>query len=324
MTRTIVAAEGPIRQADLAEYEVPGDLEIRVESMATPAEAAAATRDADAVMVAQNPLTAAHIEALGPGVRLIARTGSGLDAIDLEAARRRGLTVYHTPDYCTAEVATQAVALILAVQRRIIAGDRVARADFDDWRSIGVIAPLDELSAGVIGGGRIGAAAIARLRPLVREVALYDPYLTEAPEGVELVADLDTLLRRTDVLTVHLPLTAESRGMIGARELALLRPGAIVVNVSRGGIVDQAALIDALRSGHLAGAGLDVTDPEPPPAGDPIFDAPNLILSPHVGWYSTAAQVRARSQSMAGIVALLDGREPSTGRIAVEGRPGRS
>ena len=177
-------------------------------------------------MVAQNPLTEAHIEALGPGVRLIARTGSGLDAIDLEAARRRGLTVYDTPDYCTAEVATQAVALILAVQRQIIEGDRVARADFDDWRSIGVIAPLDELLAGVIGGGgRIGGAAIARLRPFVREVALYDPYLTEAPEGVELVADLDMLLRRTDVLTVHLPLTAESRGMIGARELALLRPG---------------------------------------------------------------------------------------------------
>jgi phosphoglycerate dehydrogenase-like enzyme len=111
--------------------------------------------------------------------------------------------------------------------------------------------------------------------------------------------------------------------MIGARQLALLRPGAIVVNVSRGGLVDQAALVDALRSGHLAGAGLDVTDPEPPSAGDPVLDAPNLVLSPHVGWYSTAAQARARTQSIAGIVALLDGREPPTGRIAVDGRPTR-
>ena len=107
---------------------------------------------------------------------------------------------------------------------------------------------------------------------------------------------------------------------LGARELAMLRPGAIVVNVSRGGLVDQAALADALRSGHLAGAGLDVTDPEPPAAGDPILDAPNLVLSPHIGWYSTAAQVRARTQSIAGIAALLDGREPTTGRIAVDGR----
>ena len=100
-------------------------------------EVASATRDADVVMVAQNPLTAAHIAAFGPNVRLIARTGSGLDAIDLDAARERGLTVYHVPDYCTAEVATQALALILAVQRRVLEGDRIVRA-VDDWRSIGL------------------------------------------------------------------------------------------------------------------------------------------------------------------------------------------
>src|SRR5262245_62308755 len=117
MPRLIVAALNPILPADVADYAIPGDLAFRVESLATPAQTLAATRDADAVMVAQNPLTAAHIEALGPNVRLIARTGSGLDAIDLEAAERRGLTVYHVPDYCTAEVATQALALILAVQR---------------------------------------------------------------------------------------------------------------------------------------------------------------------------------------------------------------
>jgi D-3-phosphoglycerate dehydrogenase len=319
MTRTIVAAQNPILQADLADYAIPGDLSFRVEPLVTPEQTAAATRDADAVMVAQNPLTAAHIEAFGPNVRLIARTGSGLDAIDLEAAERRGLTVYHVPDYCTAEVATQALALILAVQRRVMEGDRIVRA-VEDWRAIGRVAPLDEQTAGVIGAGRIGRAAIARLRPFVRAVLAYDPYLDAAPDGVELVPDLDAMLRRTDVLTLHLPLTDESRGMIGARELALLRPGAIVVNVSRGGIIDQAALVDALRSGHLAGAGLDVTDPEPPAADDPLMDAPNLVLSPHVGWYSTAAQARARTQSIAGIVALLDGHEPTTGRIAVDGR----
>ncbi len=320
MTYTIIAAEGPIRQLDADEFEAAGDIRVHVRSLRTPDETRGATRDADAVLVAQNPLTAAHIDAFGPRVRLIARTGSGLDAIDLEAAERRGITVFHTPDYCTAEVATQAVALILAIQRRILEGDRVARTAFEDWRRVGVIAPLDELSVGVIGGGRIGQAAIERLRPLVRDIALYDPYIAEAPPGVPLIAELDDLLRRTDILTLHVPLTPETRGMIGARELALLRPGAIVVNVSRGGIVDQAALADALRSDHLAGAGLDVTDPEPPPPGDPLLDAPRLILSPHIGWYSTSAQVRARSQSIAGLVALLEGRAPSTGRIAVAGR----
>jgi lactate dehydrogenase-like 2-hydroxyacid dehydrogenase len=174
VTRTIVAAENPIRQEDLAAYDVPGELTFRVQPLVTPEETAAATRDADVVMVAQNPLTAAHIAALGPGVRFVARTGSGLDAIDLDAARRRGLTVYHVPDYCTAEVATQAMALILAVQRRVLEGDRIVRA-FDDWRSIGRVAPLDELTAGVVGGGRIGRATIDRLRPFVREVLLHDP-----------------------------------------------------------------------------------------------------------------------------------------------------
>src|SRR5689334_19869744 len=169
MTRTIVAAENPILQADLADYAIPGDLSFRVVPLVTPEQTAAATRDADAVMVAQNPLTAAHIDALGPNVRLIARTGSGLDAIDLEAAERRRLTVYHVPDYCTAEVATQALALILAVQRRVMEGDRIVRA-VEDWRGIGRVAPLDEQTAGVIGAGRIGRAAIARLRPFVREV----------------------------------------------------------------------------------------------------------------------------------------------------------
>lgn len=319
MTRTIVAAENPIRQAELAAYELPDGLAIRVDPLATPEQVAAATVDADVVMVAQNPLTAAHIAAFGPRVRLIARTGSGLDAIDLEAARSRGVTVYHVPDYCTAEVATQAMALLLAVQRRVLEGDRVVRSA-EDWRAIGRVAPLDELTAGVIGGGRIGRATIERLRPFVREVLLYDPYLDAAPEGVELVAHLDDMLRRTDVLTLHLPLTEESRGIIGAHELGLLRPGAIVINVSRGGLIDQAALAAALRSGHVAGAGLDVTEPEPPPAGDPILEAPNLVLSPHVGWYSTAAQQRAMARTMAGIAALLDGREPTTGRIAVDSR----
>ncbi len=187
------------------------------------------------------------------------------------------------------------------------------------WHS-GVQDVVSSGPVGVIGGGRIGLATISRLRPLVDRIALFDPYAPTAPADIKRVATLDELLGFTDILTVHLPLTDGTRGLVGSRELALLRPGSIVVNVSRGGIVDQVALCDALRSGHLAGAGLDVTDPEPPSTDDPLFDTPRLILTPHIGWYSTAAQLRALRQSLAGTIAILDGHLPADGRLAVAGR----
>jgi D-3-phosphoglycerate dehydrogenase len=239
----------------------------------------------------------------------------------MDAARARGIVVYHTPDYCTAEVSTHAVAMILAVQRRLLDADRVARSSFRDWRSVGPIAPLDELTAGVVGGGRIGRAVMARLMPLVGRVITYDPYASGAPDGVERIDTLDALLRRSDILTLHLPLVEETRGLIGRAQMELLPDGAILVNVSRGGLVDEAALRDALSSGRLAGAALDVLQHEPPAADDPILSTPGVVLSPHIAWYSSASERRVRTQVVDGVLACLAGEAPVTGRIALDPRP---
>ena len=316
----IVIARGTIKGTSVEEGHLAGRAEVRLAGLESPEEVREATRDAAAVIVTTNPLTAAHIAALGEGVRVIGRAGTGLDAIDLEAARARGIVVYHTPDYATSEVATHTLALLLAVHRRLLEADRQARTDFTGWRALTPIPPLDELTAGVIGGGRIGRAVMSRLAPFVGKIVMYDPYIDAAPEGVERVDTLDELMRRSNIVTLPMPLTPETRGMIGARELALMPEGSIVVNVSRGGLVDQGDLRAALESGRLAGAALDVLTKEPPPPDDPILGAPRLLLSPHLAWYSSASERRVRTQVLDGVLACLAGEAPRTGRIAVDPR----
>jgi D-3-phosphoglycerate dehydrogenase len=295
---------------------------VRAASLKTAEEIARETVDADGVIVTWNPLPRPFIAAFGPRVRIIARAGIGLDAIDLDAAKERGIAVFHVPDYCTDEVATHAVALILALNRRLGRADRVARDHWLDWRELAPVDPLSQLTVGIVGVGRIGRAVAIKLLPLCGRVVAYDPYVGEAPEGTTAAASLDDLLRQSDAITLHLPLTEETRGIIGARELALLRPGAVVVNASRGGLIDQRALADALQSGHLSGAGLDVLAEEPPAVDDAILRAPNVILTPHFAWYSVAAERRARTMSVDGMLDYLEGRAPRAGRLAVvPGRP---
>lgn len=320
MTALIVVAKGTVQDTAVEEAHLAGRGVVRLATIDSPAQVRDATRDAEAVVVTTNPLGAEHIAALGERVRVIGRAGTGLDAIDLEAARARGLFVYHTPDYCTSEVATHALAMILAVHRHLLGADQQARTAFSDWRALGPIPPLDELTAGVVGGGRIGRAVMARLLPFVKEVITYDPYLDAVPEGVKRAGSLDDLLRRSDIVTLHVPLTADTRGLIGARELGLLPDGAILVNVSRGGLVDEADLRAALESGRLAGAALDVLASEPPRPDDPILGAPALLLSPHIAWYSSASERRVRTQVIDGVLACLAGVVPQTGRIAVDPR----
>jgi D-3-phosphoglycerate dehydrogenase len=320
VTPLLVFAEGAFRVTDVEEAHLAARGSIRVAQIDTPDRVREATRDAQALVVTTHPLTSAHIAALGDGVRVIGRAGTGLDAIDLDAARARGLFVYHTPDYATNEVATHALALILAVQRRILEADRVARTDFTGWSALKPIAPLQELVAGVVGGGRIGRAVMSRLLPLVARVVAFDPYVDAMPDGVERLGSLDELLRISNIVTLHMPLTPESRGMIRARELGLMPAGSIIVNVSRGGLIDQEELRAALEGGHLAGAALDVLTTEPPPPDDPILGAPRLLLSPHLGWYSSASERRVRTQLIDGVMALLMGDAPPTGRIAVDPR----
>lgn len=314
-----VMAAGTFTDTDVEREHLAGQaVELEVAPLETPEQVAAATAGADGVIVTIDPLTAGHIAALGPRVRVIGRAGIGLDAIDLDAAAARGVAVVHAPDYATEEVATHALALLLAAHRRIPQGEALARSGaWREWRRLAPVRPLGELTAGVVGCGRIGRALIEMLAPLTARVLAFDPYVPEAPAGAQLAPGLDALLREADLISLHLPLTDATTGLLGTRELALLKDDAIVVNVSRGGLIDQPALAAALAAGQLGGAGLDVLAQEPPDLADPILAAPNAILTPHFAWYSAGSERRARTTAVDAMLDCLAGRAPRAGRIAV-------
>jgi D-3-phosphoglycerate dehydrogenase len=313
----VVVADRYLGSADHERALAGGRAEIRGASLDTPADVAAATADADAVLVTTHPMTAAHIAALGPGVRIIGRAGIGLDAIDLDAAKARGVAVYHTPDYCVNEVADQTLTCILMLQRRMRDQERVARtADWSGRFEIRLPA-LEATTVGVVGAGRIGRAVLARLEPFRVARLAFDPLAPSMPPGVERVDDLDDLLARSDVVTLHAPLTPETRHMLSAGRIARMRRGACLVNVSRGPLVDSVALAAALADGQIAGAAVDVFDPEPPPADHPLRSAPNIILTPHFAWHSIEAETRVRAQTLEAVLAFASGGEPVDGRMAV-------
>jgi D-3-phosphoglycerate dehydrogenase / 2-oxoglutarate reductase len=313
----VVVAAGMFEPAVIAAENERGRARLALHRLDRPDSLRAATTDAAAVMISTHPLPAASIAALAPSVRIIGRAGIGLDAIDLEAARARGVAVFHTPDYCTTEVAEHAAAMILALGRRLFAADAVARRDWPAWRSLGAIRALADSTLGVVGCGRIGREVIARMAPFGLRILAFDPWIEQAPPPAELVTSLDELLAGSDIVTLHSPLTDETRGLIGAAELARMRPGAYLVNVSRGALLDEAAVAAALASGQLGGAAIDVLATEPPPPGSPILGAPNTIITPHTAWYSVASEQRVFAETIEGVTAYLRGEEPAAGRLAV-------
>jgi D-3-phosphoglycerate dehydrogenase / 2-oxoglutarate reductase len=223
-----------------------------------------------------------------PALRVVATATVGFDHIDLDAAEARGVAVLSVPDYCTQEVADHTLALLLALSRGVVALDRDVRRGGWNARAAGPLRTVAELRVGIVGLGRIGGAVVTRLLALGAEVWAND-LLPVARDGVRFV-ELDELLAECDAVTLHVPLTRETRGLIGRAELASMKRDALLVNTSRGAVVDVGAVLGALRAGKLGGAALDVLPQEPPPVA-PI--APNLVLTPHAAYYSEAASRRA-------------------------------
>lgn len=251
-----------------------------------------AIRQADGLIVRSGTqITAAELDRPGK-LRAIARAGVGVDNIDVAAATRKGIVVMNTPGGNTVSAAEHTLALLLALARHIPAADASMKAG--RWERNQLIGTqLAGKTIGVIGLGRIGREVARRCAAFDMKVLGYDPFL--APEraaqyGIEAVSKLDDLLPRCDFLTLHVPLSDETRSLIGPRELGLLKRGCRVLNVARGGIIDEAALVEALRSGQVAGAGLDVFSSEPPPADHPLLRAPNVVLTPHLGASTFEAQ----------------------------------
>lgn len=260
------------------------------------AEVTAALRTAHGVLIgSQKSLRASDLADLA-ACRVIVRYGSGVDNVDVQAAARLGIQVGYVPDYCSEEVATHVVALILAANRNLLTATRQARQG--DWAkpSLRGIRRLNGQTAGVVGFGRIGRKVAGKLASLGLRVLVSDPAL---PRDVIAAAnfvpcELDALVADCDYVTLHLPLVAATRGLIDARRLGLMKPGAWLINAGRGGLVDEEALLAALKGGRLGGAALDVLAEEPPAPGHPLLDMANVILTPHMAWYSEEAVVELR------------------------------
>jgi D-3-phosphoglycerate dehydrogenase len=275
----------------------------------------------DGVLVQYATVGAAELDA-NPGWRVVGRYGVGVDTVDLAEAGRRGIPVVNVPDYCEEEVATHTAALILAAVRRVRSADALVRAGrWGDWPELRPIQALSTCTLALVGIGRIGRETIRLMAPFFGRVVAYDPY-AHPIEGVELV-DLDTALAVGDVVSLHCPLTAETHHLIDAAAIARMKPGAYLVNVSRGGLVDATALASALTDGRLAGAALDVLETEPP-ADDPLLVAPNVTLTNHIAWYSEQSEVRLRQLLAQRCAAVLAGEDvPSiVNRDALQARAG--
>lgn len=282
-------------------------VELRFADLTDPFDVTAATDGAHAVVVDDEALTRAHINAFASSVRVIGKLGTGLDSVDVEAARERGVAVVYFPGSAVNEVADHTLALMLASVRNLRAADPVARDAWTEWRRVGGLRTLSDCTIGMVGLGRIGGAVLRRLRPFGCRLLVVDPVLDAPPEGATLIAALDDLLREADIVTIHVPLSAKTEGLIGPRELALMKPGALIVNTTRGGVIDQPALAAALADGRLGGAALDVLVAEPPAPDDPILSAPRTLLSPHVAWYSQAAELRMRDHTLQAVADLVHG-----------------
>ena len=257
----------------------------------------------------------AELIAAAPGLRAISNYAVGVDNVDVEAANARGIAVGHTPDVLTDSTADLAVALMLAVARRLVEGERVVRSgEWSTWSPTWMLGrDLHGSTVGIVGGGRIGSAVGRRVEAFGCEV------LVAGRDGPTPFAEL---LARSDFVSLHVPLGPATRGMIGEAELQAMKPGAYLVNTARGPIVDQRALALGLAEGWIAGAALDVTDPEPLPADDPLLDAPNLLVIPHLG--SATERTRAAMADLAvdNMLAGLAGRPLPASVNPQTGAPG--
>jgi D-3-phosphoglycerate dehydrogenase len=269
----------------------------------------------EAAIIGGSTVDAAFIERAGPSLKMVVRHGIGYNTLDVPTATSYGVLCCNTPDAPTESTAEHAVGLILALAKQIVRADRRMRSGERRMHLELLGTELRDRVLGVVGYGRIGrrVSEICALGLKMR-VLVFDPYLlpdTQLTEGVSAVGSLDEVIAAADFLTLHPPLTPDTYHLIGERELALLRPGSFLINVSRGPVVDEAALISALQSGHLAGAALDVFDPEPPLADNPLLEMPNVVITPHVASFTERGVYKMSSSCVDQVLQVLVGECPS-------------
>jgi D-3-phosphoglycerate dehydrogenase / 2-oxoglutarate reductase len=288
---------------------------------------------ADAVINQFMPLDADLITTMSRCL-VIVRYGVGFDGIDVAAATQAGICVANVPDYGTQEVALHAISLLLAAHRRLLTYDAALRQG--RWlKGAQVVPPIPRikgLTLGIVGFGRIGRAVAAHAESLGMHRLTYDPYISRssAMDVGAILVDYATLLRQSDFVTFHVPLSPETRHLLGQREIDQMKPSAVVINTSRGAVVDTVTLARALQEGRLAGAGIDVFEHEPLKPNHPLRAAPNTVLTPHVAWYSEEATQTLKRRVAEEVARVAKGEWPrslvnadvrANARLRVEGPP---
>ncbi|MEL7622394.1 MAG: C-terminal binding protein [Clostridiales bacterium] len=283
-------------------------MEITFHDYTSPQEIIQNNRDAAALMVVAVPITRNVIEAM-PNLKFIGRCGIGYDSVDLEAATQRGIAVCNVPDYCAHEVASHSLALALALRRQLFPFAARARAGGYGQGSGYPVERIKGQVFALLGYGRIARELAAMARGIGMQVAVYDPYVKEISDShTTLYADIGEVLDRADILSVHTPLTPQTRHMLAAPQFKRMKNTAILINTSRGPVIHTGDMMEALKKGEIAGAGLDVCEGEPLGADHPLLQMENVIFTPHVAMYSEAAMKDLHNKLTGQALDVLQGR----------------
>ena len=259
-----------------------------------------------ALLLRGSPPLNAEVLASAQGLKIIAKHGAGVDSVDIAAATREGIAVMVTGGANADAVAEHTLALMLALTRELPRFDREARGGA--WRNLHqFVRDFRARTVGIVGYGQIGERAARLAQSCGAAVVIHTRSKVAPPAGMTLEPDLNRFLEGVDIVSLHCPLTEKTRGMIGAAQFARMKPGAILINTARGPVVDESALIDALNSGRLAGAGLDTFAVEPPDAANPLFTLPNVIVTPHIAAVTTDAMMRMGTIAADNIICWLRG-----------------
>lgn len=315
MTRPIIAVtDSPFPSLDPVKAALAGaklDPDIRMSKSTSVDDILAVAHDADAVIVCYAQITPAVIAGLNR-CKVIGRTGLGVDNIDVPAAAARGITVTYVPDYCLREVSDHAMALLLALARKVTLSNKLVQSGRWELPPIVPLRRLEGQVLGLVGFGNIPRAVAPKAKAFGLTVLTHDPYVSQdvlASAAVQGVS-FDELLARSDFISVHAPLLPTTRGLINATAFGKMKKGAFIINTARGPLIDEAALIAALDSGHLGGAALDVVTTEPLAKDSPLLGRDNVILTPHTAFYSVEALIELQTKCATDVARVLSGEKP--------------
>lgn len=286
--------------------------ELVVTNCSTPGEVIDVVKDADGVLANLAPITGDVIEAMEK-CKIISRYGVGYDNVDVATATARGIYVANVPDYCGEDVSDHTITLVMSCLRKTAKIDRKVKAGEWDISSKEKIYRLNRKKYGLIGYGQIAKIVHRKLKGFnLSKVLIYDPFVdaeTIEKAGGKKV-ELNELCRESDFVSIHIPLNETTRGMIGKEQFALMKSNTVIVNVSRGGVVDEKALIETLQNGKIHAAGLDVFEEEPPKKDNPLLKMDNVVLSDHAGWYTVESRAELKTKAAQNVAAVLTGNRP--------------